>query len=250
EILSGVDIILCEDTRVTKRLLSHFHITATLMSYHNFNEEMRTDEVLSILDQLKDVALVSDAGMPLLSDPGYVLVRAAIEKGYRVISLPGPNAGLTALIASGLPTEKFLFYGFLSSKANKRRQEIVSIRDVPHTILFYEAPHRINDTLADMFELLGPREVVVARELTKTYEEYVRGTLDELKELIYKGEIVIVLKGAKQTHQVLALNEQSIEDHYHYYIDSGLADKEAMKQVAADRKISKSDVYKSIHYIH
>ncbi|MDD4212069.1 MAG: 16S rRNA (cytidine(1402)-2'-O)-methyltransferase [Bacilli bacterium] len=244
--LKKVDVILCEDTRVTKILLSHFNITATLISYHNFNEEERTEDALSILSKAKDIALVSDAGMPLVSDPGYVLVREAIEKGYRVISIPGPNAGITALIASGLPTEKFLFYGFLSSKPNKRRQEITQLQDIPYTILFYEAPHRINDTLADMEELLGTREVVVARELTKTYEEYVRGTLDEVKDLIYRGEIVIVLSGAKELKQVTSLNEKPIEEHYQFYLDQGLQDKEAMKQVASDRKVAKSTIYKTL----
>ena len=245
--LQQVDCILCEDTRVTKMLLSHFHINAPLVSYHIFNEDKRTEEVLALLEQQQNIALVSDAGMPLISDPGYLLVRSAIEKGYRVISLPGPNAALTALIASGLPTEKFMFYGFLSSKPNKRTQEITTLRDYPYTIIFHEAPHRIQDTLEELYRLLGDREAVIARELTKTYEEYTRGTLGELKELTYKGEIILIIRGAVEPHLVTSLNEGTLHDHYQYYLDQGLTDKDAMKQVASDRKIAKSEVYKVVH---
>ncbi|HOE06532.1 MAG TPA: 16S rRNA (cytidine(1402)-2'-O)-methyltransferase [Bacilli bacterium] len=248
EILNMVDMIFCEDTRVTKILLSHFNIKTPLSSYHIFNEESRVTEILENLKLGKKIALVSDAGLPCISDPGYLLVRRVLDEGYYVSSLPGANAGLTALIASGLPTDKFYFYGFLNHKKTQKEKELLAIRDVKDTIIFYESPLRLKDTVLLMERILGDREVVIARELTKKYEEYIRGTLKEIAQLDLqlKGEIVIIVKGANQTYLQMDLNKQTVEQHFNHYIDEGIEEKEAMKLVARDRNISKSEIYKQI----
>jgi len=248
EILNMVDMIFCEDTRVTKILLSHFNIKTPLSSYHIFNEESRVTEILENLKLGKKIALVSDAGLPCISDPGYLLVRRVLDEGYYVSSLPGANAGLTALIASGLPTDKFYFYGFLNHKKTQKEKELLAIRDVKDTIIFYESPLRLKDTILLMERILGDREVVIARELTKKYEEYIRGTLKEISQLDLqlKGEIVIIVKGANQTYLQMDLNKQTVEQHFNHYIDKGIEEKEAMKLVARDRNTSKSEIYKQI----
>ena len=248
EILNMVDMIFCEDTRVTKILLSHFNIKTPLSSYHIFNEESRVTEILENLKLGKKIALVSDAGLPCISDPGYLLVRRVLDEGYYVSSLPGANAGLTALIASGLPTDKFYFYGFLNHKKTQKEKELLTIRDVKDTIIFYESPLRLKDTILLMERILGDREVVIARELTKKYEEYIRGTLKEIAQLDLqlKGEIVIIVKGANQTYLQMDLNKQTVEQHFNHYIDEGIEEKEAMKLVARDRNTSKSEIYKQI----
>lgn len=244
--LSEVNYILSEDTRVTKKLLSHFNIDVPLISYHTYNEAFRTEEALALLDKNYDLALVSDAGTPLISDPGFILISKAIEKGYKIISIPGPSAVISALVGSGIASDKFFFYGFLPSRQNKRRQEIKALESFIHTIIFYEAPHRINACLNDLYEILGNRKVVIARELTKLYEEYIRGTLQDVKDLTYKGELVIVLSGGEKDSAGLERNKMSIKDHYQYFIDLDYDEKEAMKLVAKERNISKSEVYKEI----
>lgn len=248
EILNKVDMIFCEDTRVTKILLSHFNIKTPLSSYHIFNEESRVTEILESLKQGERIALVSDAGLPCISDPGYLLVRKVLDEGYHVCSLPGANAGLTALIASGLPTDKFYFYGFLDHKKTQKEKELLAIRDLKDTIIFYESPLRLKETILLMERVLGDREVVIARELTKKYEEYIRGSLKEVSQLDLqlKGEIVILIKGADQTHLQIDLNKQTVENHFNHYINEGIEEKEAMKLVAKDRNVSKSEIYKQI----
>lgn len=248
DILNSVDYIYCEDTRVTKVLLSHFNIKTPLNNYHVFNEEVQAEEILNHLSENKNVALVSDAGMPAISDPGFYIAKLAIERNYKVISIPGANAGLTALVASGIPCEKFFFNGFLPSRGTKRKKQLQELVDLKETIIFYEAPHRIIDTLYDMLEVLGNRQVVIARELTKKYEEYIRGSLSDILANItsLKGEIVIIIKGSEESAVVESLLKMDIIDHFKHYLDEGLEEKDAMKQVAADRKISKSDVYRLI----
>ena len=248
EVLNTVDHIYCEDTRVTKVLLSHFNIKTPLSNYHIFNEEVQAEEIINLLDENKSIALVSDAGMPAISDPGFYVAKLAIERNHKVISLPGANAALTAIVASGIPCEKFFFNGFLSSKANKRVKQLQELVDVKDTIIFYEAPHRIIDTLYDMLEILGDRQVVIARELTKKYEEYIRGNLSDIVTNItsLKGEIVIIVKGSALSTVVENLLSLDITNHYQHYLDNGYEEKEAMKQVASDRNISKSEVYKVV----
>lgn len=247
EVLKAADHIYAEDTRVTKVLLSHFHISAPLSSYHAFNENLKTEEILNHLREGKKVALVTDAGLPGISDPGFLVARSAIDGGFSVISLPGANAALTALIASGLPCERFFFFGFLNAKATQRRKELSAIADYPETIIFYEAPHRIKEALKDMLEVLGDRNAVIARELTKKHEEYLRGTLRELseREEELKGEIVILVQGAEKTALQKDLEKLPLAEHLQHYLDEGLSEMEAMKRVAKDRGVSKSEVYKT-----
>ncbi len=251
EVLKSVDIIFCEDTRVTKVLLSHFNINTPLSSYHIFNENEKCEDIVKFLDDKKNIALVSDAGLPGISDPGYLLTKTILDKGYDVVALPGASASLTALIASGLPCDKFLFYGFLDHKKSQKQKELESLRDYKYTMIFYESPHRIEETLEVMYEVFGNREVAIARELTKKYEEYIRGNLEEIvnSDLQLKGEIVIIVKGTNVTKKQIDLSKLSIKEHYKYYLDNNVESKEAMKMVAKDRKISKSDVYREVNEI-
>jgi 16S rRNA (cytidine1402-2'-O)-methyltransferase len=196
ETLRAVDLIACEDTRHTVKLLNHFGIQKPLVSYHDFNEEkMAADLGLRIQESLK-VALVSDAGTPGISDPGYRLVRFCRENGLEVIAIPGANAAITALAASGLPSDEFFFAGFLPSKKNARREKLEALRSLRSTLVFYEAPHRIEEVLADMEETLSDREACVARELTKVYEEWLFGKLSEIRPRVKAlGEFVVVVAG-------------------------------------------------------
>ena len=248
ETLKNVDYIFCEDTRVTKVLLSHFNISTPLKNYHIFNEDVASDEIIDLLKSGHSIALVSDAGLPCISDPGYLVAAHAIKEGIKVISLPGASASLTALIASGLPCDKFYFNGFLNSRQGQRIKELNNLKDKKETLIIYEAPHRIHETLKDMYEVLGDRRITIARELTKHYEEYTRTTLKELQgeDLNLKGEIVLIVEGANIDSNTLELNNLSIQDHFNHYINEGLDEKEALKKVAKDRGLAKSDIYKEI----
>lgn len=248
EVLKSVDYIFSEDTRVTKKLLSHFNINTPLFSYHLFNENVQADEILNFLREGKNIALVSDAGLPGISDPGFLITKRAIEADFNVVSLPGANAALTALIASGIDCANFYFFGFLNSKQNQRLKQLKILRDIKETLIFYEAPHRLLFTLNDMLEVFGNREIVIARELTKKFEEYIRGNLEDIIKEIgeIKGEIVIIVDGASRTHLEEDLLSLSIKNHYEYYLKQGLSDKDAMKKVASLRNMPKSDVYKNV----
>lgn len=248
EILKNVDAIYCEDTRVTKVLLSHFNISTPLKSYHIYNEQERLEEIIANLQKGLNIALVSDAGLPCISDPGYLITKHVIENNYNVVSLPGASASLTALIASGLPNEKFYFNGFLNSKQSQRIKQLEQLVDIRETIIFYEAPHRIIETLQDIYNVFGNRNIVIARELTKKYEEYIRGTLEEIINNIsdLKGEIVLIVEGCKEKKEIINLNKLTIKEHYNFYSEQGLKENEAMKKVAKDRNVSKSIIYKEI----
>lgn len=248
EVLKSVDIILCEDTRNTKILCSHFEIDTPLMCYHIFNEDSRCDEVLDLLKEGKIIALVSDAGLPGISDPGYLVTKRALEAGFEVRALPGASAGITALVASGLPCGKFYFYGFLDHKKSQKEKELNELIDFKETIIFYESPHRINETIEVMYEVYKDRNIVIARELTKRYEEYIRGNIKDIvnMNLNLKGEIVIIVEGAKMTKVANGLNTKTIMEHYKYYLDLGLNDMNAIKMVSKDRGVSKSIIYKEI----
>ena len=248
ETLKNVDYIFCEDTRVTKVLLSHFNISTPLKNYHIFNEDVVSEEIIDLLKNGHSIAIVSDAGLPCISDPGYLVAAQAIKEGIKVISLPGASASLTALIASGLPCEKFYFNGFLNSRQSQRIKELNSLKDKKETLIIYEAPHRIHETLKDMYDVLEDRRITIARELTKHYEEYTRTTLKALQgeELNLKGEIVLIVEGANIDSNTLELNNLSIQEHFNHYINEGLDEKEALKKVAKDRGLAKSDVYKEI----
>ena len=246
-ILKEVDWIACEDTRQTHKLLEHYGIGAPTVSYHEHNELERAKELAARLAQGSSGALVSDAGVPLVSDPGYRLVRAAIEAGIPVQPVPGPSASLTALAASGLPTDQFHFAGFLPVKPGQRFHAIEALRHEHATVIFYEAPHRILDALTDIESALGERPVVVARELTKIHEEFLRGTAAEIRAKLaardsIKGEFTILI--GKATRPVA--DDTPLDDAVESCIRGGLSRMEAMKAVARQRGLSKRDVYRRI----
>jgi 16S rRNA (cytidine1402-2'-O)-methyltransferase len=245
-VLREADVIACEDTRQTGKLLAHFGIDKPTVSYHEHNEAARTQELLARLEAGAQVALVSDAGTPLISDPGYRLVTAAIAAGIPVVPVPGASAVLGALAAAGLPTDAFRFCGFLPAKSGQRRKALEELRKEDCTIIFYEAPHRIVDTLSDVSAVYGDRPVVVARELTKFYEEFLRGTADQIGAQLaarpsVKGEITLLIgKGAP------AVATTSVEEAVRELEKTGLARMDAIKQVARERGLSKRDVYKQV----
>ncbi|MGM0714108.1 16S rRNA (cytidine(1402)-2'-O)-methyltransferase [Brevibacillus parabrevis] len=255
ETLRAVDVIACEDTRQTRKLLNHFQIEKRTVSYHEHNKEASGQGLLQWLAEGKRIALVSDAGLPAISDPGADLVRDAVAAGYPVVPVPGANAALTALIASGLPTDRFVFCGFIGRENKERREELERLKRYPETLIFYEAPHRIAKTIAAMQEAWGNRRAVLARELTKRYEEFVRGTFDELLEWLDSGEVrgefcVIVegYTGAAETEEAVDWWQQmSVVGHVDHYCEQGLSKKEAIKQAADDRGLPKRDVYNEYH---
>jgi 16S rRNA (cytidine1402-2'-O)-methyltransferase len=202
EALRTADLIACEDTRQTLKLLNHFGIQKPLVSYHDFNEEKKAAELGEKIRNGSNIAIVSDAGTPGISDPGYRLVRYCRERGLSVLSIPGANAAVTALAASGLPSDEFFFAGFLPSKKGARRDKLDSLRSMRATLIFYEAPHRIEVTLTDLLEVLGDREVCIARELTKLHEEFLFGKLSEIVGKVKAlGEFVIVVAGSAEDDQ-------------------------------------------------
>lgn len=241
--LNMVDIVACEDTRNTRKLLSHFDIHKPMLSYHNFNEDEESTKLISLLKEGKNIALVSDAGYPLISDPGYILVNRLSAEDINMTVISGPNAGINALVASGLETSHYLFYGFLNAKASKAKAELLSLKEFPYTLIFYEAPHRINRMLNLLYEVYGNRKACVARELTKIHEEYVRGYLEDIKDREYKGEIVVVLEGFKGEDKQIDVD--LCIDEVKKLINNGLKTKEAVKVVSEKYKIKKNDLYNS-----
>jgi 16S rRNA (cytidine1402-2'-O)-methyltransferase len=243
--LREVDLIACEDTRHTRNLLDHYEIARPLISYHEHNEATRAEELVAKLLAGTNVALVSDAGMPLVSDPGYRLAAAAIRAGISVVPIPGPSAVITALAAAGLPTDAFYVGGFLPAKSGQRARTLESLRDQSATLVFYEAPHRIVDTLADVEKILGQRPVVVARELTKLHEEFLRGTPAEVRDALesrpsVKGEITLLIgKPAAPAPETT-----SVDEAVDAYIHAGMSRMDAIKEVARKRGLSKRDVYR------
>ena len=248
--LKMVDIIYCEDTRTSKTLLDHYEITTKLKSVHLFNENEVSLEIIQNIKEGLNVAIISDAGLPIISDPGWVVVRDAIKENLDVVVIPGASAGISALVASGLVAHDYYFVGFLNAKSAKRKLELKALYQRKETIVFYESPHRIKETLEMLAELYPNRQMVLARELTKKHEEYLRGTPSEILEVVdtLKGEMVIILEGNSNplTDVVVDLNSDTLHNHYQYSIDKGLSDKDAIKQVAVDRGISKRDVYQEI----
>lgn len=244
EALKSSDVILCEDTRTSSLMLAPFDIHVPLRAYHLFNEGDKADEFVNLINEGKKIALITDAGMPGISDPGYLIAHKCIELHLPVTCIPGPNAALTALVASGLPTEHFIFYGFLDHRNSVKRKEILSLVDMPYTLIFHETAEFLEDTLKTLIDIMGNREACLARELTKTYEEFRRGTLSELLDMgEAKGEMILMVMGKKKDDDLLNL---SIYDHYKHYVDMGYDKKEAMKLVASERSIAKNDVYKEV----
>jgi len=211
QVLRDVDLIACEDTRHTMKLLHHLGIQKPMTSYHEFNEEQKAQELATKLADTMTIALVSDAGTPAIADPGYRLVRLCRQRGIPVVTIPGPNASSAALAASGLPSNEFMFLGFLPAKKNARRTKLASLTNVTCTLVFYEAPHRIEASLEDMRAVLGDREVCIARELTKIHEEYLFGKISEVTpQLKAIGEFVVVVSGATETKASLPATREEI----------------------------------------
>lgn len=254
ETFKMADLIAAEDTRRTLQLLNHFEISKPLTSYHEHNKHEKGGYIISLLKRGKNVVLVSDAGTPAISDPGEDLVKLCIENDIDVTSVPGPVAGINALILSGLPTRRFAFEGFLSVNKRHRREHLESIKNDTHTLIFYEAPHKLKNTLNDMQKVLGgSRKIALVRELTKIHEEVKRCTIDEAVEYYGennpRGEYVIVIEGATEIEEENDWEEISIYDHVEKYIKEGIPQKEAIKKVAQDRGLPKREVYSQYHEI-
>lgn len=244
DVLNGVNILICEDTRVTLELLKTFKIPQKkLISSHKFNEQSRVKIVLDYLSKGENVALLTDRGTPIISDPGNIIVKEVIESNYEVIPLPGATAFVPALIASTLSAEHFLFYGFLKGNKEKIKKDLDSLKLIPYTIIFYETPHHFKQNLKLIYEVFGPRKASVAREISKLHESFYYGNIEELlnMDIPLKGEFVIVIEG---NNNIINFGNLSISDHIKIYEEDGLEKKEAMKKVAKDLGISKSDVYK------
>ncbi|QOY37447.1 16S rRNA (cytidine(1402)-2'-O)-methyltransferase [Anaerobacillus isosaccharinicus] len=254
KILKEVDLIAAEDTRQTKKLCNHFEISTKLVSYHDHNKQSSGFKLLEEIKAGKKIALVSDAGMPAISDPGYELVVSCIEEKIAVIPLPGANAALPALIASGLPTDHFYFYGFLHRQKKDKKKQLETLNNIKCPIIFYESPHRIKETLQNILEQLGDRKISVCRELTKKFEEFIRGNVSELisyyENVDPRGEYCLILEGTSEEtidSNSLWWQDLSIEQHIEHYIAIQLSSKEAIKQVAKDRNIQKREVYQVYH---
>ncbi len=254
EALNSVDLIAAEDTRRTLRLLNHFEISKPLTSYHEHNKREKGEYIISLLKNGKSAALVSDAGTPAISDPGEDLVSLCIESGIEVTSIPGPVAGINALILSGLSTKRFAFEGFLSVNKRHRKEHLESVKNDTHTLIFYEAPHKLRNTLSDMRKVFGgERRIALARELTKIHEEIMRCTVDEAaafyEENNPRGEYVIVVEGASEPEmsEENAWDGISVKEHVDKYIALGMTSKDAVKKAAADRNLPKRDVYNEYH---
>ena len=245
KVLEEVEVVFAEDTRVTRELLNHLKINKKIISNYKFNERKNENKLVEYLGNNQSVAVVSDRGTPGISDPGSELVKIALEHGFNVVSLPGATAFVPALTSSGISTDHFLFYGFLDSKSGKRKTEMESLKNLPYTLIFYEAPHRIKEMLVDLEEVLGNRVISISREISKKYEEIYRGKVEDvLKEIDgIKGEIVVIVEGSKQVDY----NEISIVEHVNSYIKEGYSVMDSIKKVAKDRKINKNEVYKEYH---
>ena len=246
-ILKEVDCIAAEDTRHTLRLLNHLEISKPLISYHRHNEETKSDILLEKLKNGENIALVSDAGTPGICDPGEEIICKCIEEKIKIVPIPGACAIVNALICSGLDTKKFLFLGFLSINKKIRKEELEKIKNSQETIIIYEAPHKLKETLKDLSNILENRKITIARELTKIHEEFVRGTAKELLETFQevKGEMVLIIEKnqakIKTNEEILA--NLTLEEHYNYYAEKGFEKKEIIKKIAKDRNLPKNEIY-------
>lgn len=256
ETLKQVAVIAAEDTRQTRKLTTHFGIEGPrLISYHEHNKHSKEEAILSLLREGHDVALVTDAGTPGISDPGADIVRAAVEEGLAVVPIPGAVAGVTALIASGLPTDRFTFIGFLPREKKQRREELERLKSRPETLIFYEAPHRVEETVKAMLESLGDREIVIGRELTKRYEQFSRGKISNCLEWFSqekpRGEFVLVLEGncgnlESPNVEIGWWELLSLSEHVEKVVETGVTKKEAIKIVAKERGLQKREVYNAV----
>lgn len=250
-VLREVDAIACEDTRQTRKLVERHRIERPLVSYHEHNERKRAEELIERLKAGETIALVSDAGMPLISDPGRYLVARCLECGIRVVPIPGPTAATTAIAASGLPVEEFVFVGFLPARAAERRRRLRSLVSMDQTMIFYEAPHRLLATLRDALEILGDRQAVIAREMTKVHEEFRRGHLSELSQVYEKtpprGEITLLIAPMEaENKSATAMTAVSLSERVAELQREGLDRKAALKQAARERGMAKRDAYRQL----
>ena len=248
KILKSVDLIAAEDTRHTLKLLNHFEISKPLISYYEQNEKIKSEKLISKLLEGKNIAVVSDAGTPGISDPGEEIVKRAIKNNIKIVPIPGACALINALIVSGMSTSEFEFIGFLSANKKDRKEKLEQIKYDTRTIILYEAPHRLKVTLEAIQEVLGDRKIVLVRELTKVYEEYIRGNVSTVLEQIVdiKGEFVIILEGnviSKKELEISNLNKKTLEEHYAFYVEQGIDKKEIIKKIAKDRNVSKNEIY-------
>ena len=246
KVLKDVEVIFSEDTRVTQNLLNYFDIKKRLIALHDHNESIVKEEVLSYLEQGVNVAIVTDRGTPIISDPGYKTVSYVSKKGYSVVALPGACAFVPALIVSGINPQPFTFYGFLDNKIEKRKKELLSLKFVTNTLIFYEAPHRILQTMKLMLEILGDREVSLSREITKKFESVYRGNITDLLPTLneIKGEFVIVVSGFEKS---IDDRQFGVVEQVEFYINNGMDKMEAIKVVAREREMKKNDVYAMYH---
>lgn len=248
--LEEVDIIAAEDTRHSLKLLNYLGISKPLISYHRHNEDTKTEELIKILKDNKNIGLITDAGTPGISDPGEEVVKEAIKENIEVVPIPGACALINALIASGLNTREFSFYGFLPLDKKLREEKFEDIENQNKTVIFYEAPHRLTKTLKEMLSRFGDIEVVIAKELTKIHEGYIRGNISQILELLdgVKGEYIILFEMHSKTNkekEIDSLNKMSLEEQYQHYVDCGLSKKEIIKKIAKNNKVPKDVIYKN-----
>jgi len=248
--LKNVDLIAAEDTRQTVKLLNHFDISTPMTSYYEHNKRVKGDFLLQKLLDGQSIAVVSDAGTPAISDPGEDLVAQCIESGITVTSVPGAAACISALILSGLPTGRFCFEGFLSMNRRQRKIHLDTIKNEERTLIFYEAPHKLKNTLSDLYAALGDRRISIARELTKRYEEIIRTTLSDAvamyRDAQVRGEFVLVVEGAVHVEDDIDYSDISVEEHIKSYTDGGMNEMDAIKAVAKDRGMRKNEVYAQV----
>ena len=246
-ILKEVDLIAAEDTRHTLKLLNHLEISKPMISYHRHNEEVKTDVLIEKLLEGQDIALVSDAGTPGICDPGEEIIKQCIEKDIKIIPIPGACAMVNALIASGLSTKEFNFLGFLPLNKKTRKEKLEEIKNSTKTIILYEAPHKLKNTLSDLSSIVENKKMVLARELTKIHEEYIRGTIQEIidKAEGLKGELVLIIEGNEKINKKDGFEKLSLEEHYKLYENQGFEKKEIIKKIAKDRNVNKNEIYKN-----
>ena len=252
-ILNSVDIIAAEDTRHTLKLLNHYKISKHLISYHRHNEEIKSEELIKELKEGKNIALVSDAGTPGICDPGEIVIKKCIEQEIKVIPVPGACAFVNALISSGLSTDTFLFLGFLPLNKKNRKQKLEQIKESTQTTIIYEAPHKLQSTLNDLRNIISDRKIVLARELTKIHEEFIRGSIEEIikKSENIKGEIIILIEGKPEItleEKQQEFKNMSLEEHFSFYEKQGFSKKDIIKRIAKDRGVSKNEIY--IHFMN
>ena len=246
-VLKEVDIIAAEDTRHTLKLLNYYNISKQLISYYKENEKTKSDVIIEKLLEGKNIALVSDAGTPGISDPGEEVIKKAIEKDIKTIPIPGACAAINALISSGISTKEFEFIGFLSAQKSDRNSKLEEIKYDTKTLIIYEAPHKLESTLNSILEILGDRNICVAREITKIHEEFIKGKVSEIiNKIEYRGECVLIIEGSSTTKKELDIEKLcslTLDEHYEYYEKKGLDKKEIIKKIAKDRKVSKNEIY-------